>query len=255
MKYINLGINNEYDFIKVINKLKFKNMDFNIQEFLLDIYDNKIYQNDLFYSWKNLSNQKTDIYIRKNSDKDYKCISIKMGSNNSIHTEKLDTFIKFLKKNKINDYYIKILIKYHYKDNSMDGSGKIRFPAKEYKNLHYDNICILNDKFRNEDLLFNLIKRFILIGKNDNDVVDVVVHGTPNNFLYIKSKDLYKMLKIHMNDINNSVHFSFFVYQNKNANLNFNPRFERDRKYIQIKWYNIVDIIIENMNNMINSNN
>ena len=44
--------------------------------------------------------------------------------------------------------------------------------------------------------------------------------------------------------------------QPKNRCLNYNTKYKKDRYCIQIKWYNLFDDIIENMNNkVINLNN
>lgn len=46
-----------------------------------------------------------------------------------------------------------------------------------------------------------------------------------------------------------SVHFSNLTYQSLNRCINKNPKYEKDRFISQIKWYNLCDDIIEQMNN------
>lgn len=87
------GIENEYDFVKNINNKHLKNINFLIQLFLYELYDNKIVSNDVVYSWKNPNLQKTDIFIMTN--RIIKRISIKKGAKNSVHIERITDFIHF----------------------------------------------------------------------------------------------------------------------------------------------------------------
>lgn len=245
--FINKGIDNEYKFIRSINKKQFKNMEFNIQEFLLDLYDNNIHKDDLFFSWKNVNNNKTDIYVRKYNEENNKKISIKMGNKNSIHTEHIEKFLIYLKHNNYSKYYIDILKGYQYKDGTLNGMGSERITAKEYQNKYAKEVNDFNIKINNKDQILSFFDRFLLRG-NCLESIDVLIHGTPENFLYIKKKDIYNIALSHLNIKSNSIHFSFLTLQTKNANLKRCIKNEKDRHYIQIKWYNIDDIIIENMN-------
>lgn len=65
--------------------------------------------------------------------------------------------------------------------------------------------------------------------------------------LFISKKDILKILLKHY-DINcNGVHFSNLFCQAKAKNLNNNPKYEKDRFCVQIKWFNIFYCILENM--------
>lgn len=48
-----------------------------------------------------------------------------------------------------------------------------------------------------------------------------------------------------------AVHLGPMTIQPKNRCLNHNPKYEKDRYCIQVKWYNLFDDIIENKNNKI----
>ena len=56
-------------------------------------------------------------------------MSLKSGSQNSVHVEKLKDFIKFLDIEGVEQNIIDSLMMYHYGDDSIKGDGKIRYSA------------------------------------------------------------------------------------------------------------------------------
>lgn len=244
-----IGIKNEFNFIKSINKKKFKDMEFNIQDLIADIYENKVNPCDKFYSWSNNFDYKTDIYIRKDGEEYSKKVSIKMGSRNSVHVEPINTFLDFLKENGINYNDLMEIKKYQYKDGTLNGTGILRLSASDYQEKNQIDIDLLNKNLNSKEIILNCINRFVVNGKNSNEYIDVLINGTPDDFVYIKRNDIYKIALNHINDYSKAVHFSVLTYQTKNVNIKRNMKYEKDRYLIQIKWYNLFDHIIENMNN------
>ena len=64
-----------------------------------------------------------------------------------------------------------------------------------------------------------------------------------------KTDDIYSIILAKKDAYSSALHFGSLTYQVKNRCINRNPKYEGDRHIIQIKWYNISDDIIENMNN------
>ena len=239
------GFQNEDDFIIKLNNRKVSDLDYNFQLFIEDIFGFIDYNNKIV-CYKNKSKQKYDIFIKIGDV--IKRVSIKKGVKNSVHAEPISEFIHFLIENKMPRYMIINLLKYHYADGSINGTGKNRISIDDYKIDHQNEIDEINEFFSSEDFLKRIIDRFIIRGRNSYKCVDVILYGVPNDFIWIKNDDIYKILLKKRHGYSTSLHFSSLTYQPLNRCLNYNSKYENGRFIVQIKWYNLCDDIIENMN-------
>lgn len=73
----------------------------------------------------------------------------------------------------------------------------------------------------------------------------VLSYGTVNDFLFISSTDVMNILMSKQNIYSTGVHFGSLFCQPMTRNLNYNPKYEKKRFCVQIKWYSIFDDIIE----------
>lgn len=242
------GYQNELDFIKKINNKKIKELNFSLQLFIKDIFD-KTTENDIVKCYKNIKKQKYDIFIKINDN--IKLISIKKGVKNSVHAEPISEFIHFLIENKMPRQMVINFLKYHYADGTTNGSGKRRIGVEEYKKTHQVQIDEINRFLNQREILKKAIDRFIVKGRNSKKRIDAILYGVPEDFIWIKTKDIYEILLLKKDEYSTSIHFSHLTYQPLNRCLNYNPRYEKDRYISQIKWYTISDDIIDNMNNKV----
>lgn len=241
------GFENEIDFVKKLNDKKFHELDYNLQLLLKDLYSD-INKNDIIKCYKNKELQKYDIIIYCNNIP--KRISIKKGIKNSVHTEPISEFIHFLIENKMPRSLIIAFLNYHYADGTTNGTGTQRLKIEDYKKINQQEIDSINS-FLNQDNIIKLaIDRFIIKGRNSNQDIDAIIYGVPNDFLWIKKNDIYNILLSKKDIYSTSIHFSTLTYQPLNRCINKNPKYEKDRFISQVKWYNLCDNIIENMNNI-----
>ena len=218
------------------------------QNFIYDLYDGISDYNAKVYAWKNAEPQKTDFYVRLANDKNVKRVSLKKGVKNSVHVEPVSELIHFFIENGVpRDIVIKYL-EYHYADGTRNGSGKIRQTAEEYKKLHQNDIDQINAVLNQRKILKRAIERFVVKGKNSDEGIDVLIYGVPDDFIWIKKKDIYRILMSKKNSYSTAVHFGSLTCQPLNRCINRNPLYEKKRYCAQIKWYNLGDDIIENMN-------
>ena len=78
--------------------------------------------------------------------------------------------------------------------------------------------------------------------KKDNQNNIDKINKALNKEKILNEKDIYST----------DVHFGPITCQSKNRCLNYNPKYEKDRFCVQLKWYNLFDDILENMNNKVN---
>ena len=242
----NLGAKNEFCFITAINGKKFEDLDFLLQDLVLYLFPN-ISNNILIKCYKNAEYEKGDICIEVNNKIKY--ISIKRGIKNSVHGEKVETFIRFLRKKGIDEFTINELLKYHYSDGTIDGSGKIRQSINEYKASNQEIIDKVNKTLNSQKILGPIINRFILQGTQGGfNRIDLLLYGTLDSFFYITPKEIISYIFSKKNTFSSSIHFSCLTYQPQHRALDYDETKEKYRHNIQIKWYNLEDNIIEIMN-------
>ena len=236
--------------VNYLNGRKIKDLNILHLEMIESLFTN-ILSDDIIISWKNPFKQKTDLFIKINGET--KRISVKSGIKNSVHVEPISEFIHFLIENNIEREYIISYLKYHYADGTTNGSGLMRYSSEEYKKNHQNDIDLLNKRLNNKQLITKIIDRFILKGNNDTHSIDAIMYGSYDDFIYITKDEIIEIILNKINIYSTGVHFSTLSCQPMNRCLNYNPKYEKNRFCVQIKWYNLFDDIIEYKNNKLSN--
>lgn len=240
------GENNEFDFVKYLNGKQISNLNPMFRELIDKLFPLEK-STAKIKCWRNHLKQKSDIFIKINDT--MKGISIKKGSRNSVHVERISDFIHFLIENKVKREIIIEYLKYHYADGTTNGCGINRLSAEEYKKNNQKKIDEINNAINTEEIIKAAINRFIIKGNNSDYYIDAIIYGEVNDFLWITRQDIIDIILSKKDVYSSAVHFGPITCQPKNRCLNHNPLYEKDRFCVQMKWYNIFDDIIENMNN------
>ena len=236
------GNENEFNFVKAFNRKIVSDLDPLKKELIMDLFNN-VSETDEIRSWKNHYKQKSDVFIKIGVVT--KRISIKLGARNSVHLEHIDSFISFLKDNHVPQRAINIFLGYLYADGTINNTGLHRISAEEYRNSHKRDLIYLNKCFSDPQLIIKVANRFVIKGLVYNDNIDALVYGTPNDFLYIKQKDIFEIIFRNADLFILSPHFGPLVCQSMHRCLNRNEKYEYCRNYVQIKWYSLIDDIIQ----------
>lgn len=242
------GFDNEYEFVIYLNNKRICELNPMFRDLIDELFPFED-GNSVIKSWRNHYKQKTDIFVKINGI--IKGVSIKKGMKNSFHVERISDFIHFLIENKVDKKIVIEYLKYHYADGSTNGKGDKRLSVEEYKKDNQDAIDNINKSFSNNELLKKAIDRFVIKGKNSDYYIDALICGEVSDFLWIKKEDLIKIALSKIDKYSTAVHFGPLTIQPKNRCLNNNIKYEKDRYCVQVKWYNLFDDIIENMNNKV----
>lgn len=241
------GYQNEFLFVLEFNNKKVEELNPLLRNVIDDIFPN-IDKNKIIKSWRNHNNyEKADIFIK--IDNNIKIISIKKGSRNSVHVESLKDFKKFLKEANCNDKIIDKYISFHYGIDK-DDNNKI-LSSKEYNKKYSTDISEINKELLKLNI-DKVIDRFILSGNHSSYQVNGIIYGTPEDFLWINRNQIIEILKSHISNTSSSIHISDLYIQPMNRCINNNEKYAWCRDYIQVKWYNLFDDIIEIMNKRLN---
>lgn len=237
---MNSGSKLELDFVKNINKKKFCELSSNFKSFILFLF-NEVKDDDLINCTRINSHGKVDLIIKLN-DKS-KNISIKTGSQNSVHTEKIETFVDFLRKIDVKEEMIEYLLLYHFGDGTTDGSGNKRLNAEELKLKYRFEIRKFNYYINKHVNLSKIIDRVLFSGLHSNKSVDVLYYGNIEYGVWCSKESVIKYFTNHQCFYMDTPHFSSLTFQNWCRNLNKNEKMESHRYYIQIKWFTILSDI------------
>lgn len=229
----NYGFQNEWDFFNYLNGKKVGEINQSFKEMLTSIYDNLTDDMNI-KCYVDMAKNKEDLWITINSIR--KNISIKMGSENTFHTEYIYNFTNFLEKQNVPMKIIDDILDYHFlKESSVSVNANNiieKITLNIYKQKYHKKINNINLYFQNnESLLKKLINRFV-IGKND-----LIIHGTVENFSYITKEEIIKVLLANKIMDSSSVHFSHLYFQAKSR------KDEVMRFFFQIKWYKLEEDI------------
>lgn len=239
------GYQNELEISRYLNGKKIRQLNPNFFDLITEIYGN-LDPELIIHTKIDYTKKKFDMII--DIDKNIKRISIKKGICNSVHVEGISSFIHFLIDSGVPKETVVAYLKYHYADGTTNGTGKERKSVEEYKIQNPNSIHLINQKINTIYILNRAINRFLLQGKNSNIKIDAIIYGTKDDFLWITSDDVKKIILSKMNMESTSVHFGPLFCQPLTRCLNRNPKLERKRFLVQIKWYSIFDDIIEYKN-------
>lgn len=244
------GYQNEYDFVYLFNDKYIYELDNNSKKFINELFRCKVKEDEKLKSWKNRTNQKTDIFIKY---KNYiKNISLKCGNSNSVHQESIEDFKMFLAKLEIPYDVIDYYTSYHY-GYKKDENGKIDFSrclsAEEYKQEKQYELDIFNNEINKTKLIILMVDRFIVRGRNSDYDIDVFVSGTVSDYVWISKDDLYDLiLSKRYNDFT-SPHIGPITIGPKKRNLNGDSKNSRERYVVCARWNFIREDIINFKNN------
>lgn len=232
---MNDGLINEKVLREYINKNSFSNYNENIKTFLTFIFGENLNTTLPFKAEKKAGQVKPDLCIIHNGIEKY--VSIKKGSGNSVHQEKIDVFFPFVK-NMIGETSLNNLKKFHYGDDTTNDTGKIRYSATECKKRYSKEVKELNKVFNKWTNLTQFLDRFLFIGNVGTLMVDVVYHGTIDKGLWASRDEIINYVHNH-NFLVNAVHFGPLTYQVWGRDEKRTAVYPERRYVMQIKWGNI----------------
>ena len=244
------GNKNEIEITNSLNGKHFNELSLNLKEFVRYICKTKKIQiNDnslvLAEDEKN-KHLKQDIYVTIEGKK--VGVSLKMGTGNSCHQEKIEDFIIFIMENcDATDEMCNLWRFFIWADGSLDGSGPIdkdasgkiksRFNSSEFKEKfpkERKKMQAFLDKNKEK-----LIRRALFAGKHNSNV-DFVYHGTHKQGRWISKEEIINfLLKKELTNKNACFTLGSLTVQAWNISSKGNT--EKKRGQIQLKYSSMVD--------------
>lgn len=229
---MNDGFINEEVLRGYINDNNFNNYNENIKSFLIFLFGSELNQNLSFKAVKKAGQVKPDLCITHNGIEKY--ISVKKGSGNSVHQEKISDFFPCIN-NMLGAESLNYLKLFHYGDDTTNDTGNTRYSASDCKTRYRKEIASLNAELNTWDNISIFLDRFLFIGNIGNLNVDAVYHGTIDLGLWASRSEITNFIK--NNNFNmNALHFGPLTYQVWGRNEK-GTAVHPDRRYVmQVKW-------------------
>lgn len=239
------GNSNETEMSNYLNGKKFKELNLTMKEFIKYICLTKdIPLDDNTYitaEYVKNNKLKQDIYITINGLKIG--VSLKMGSGNSCHQEKIEDFVSFIRTSCNATEEICDLWRFFiWADGTYDGNGSMekdsngkiiaRFDANGFKKKHPDKRVTLQQFLDSYKAV--LIERALFIGKYNSNV-DFVYHGTYKQGRWISREEVIEFL-VNQKPKSNRSCFSLGSLTVQAWNVSLSGNTEHKRGEIQLKY-------------------
>ena len=119
-----------------------------------------------------------------------------MGKRNSVHCESVEKFVKFLENLEIRKDIINEILRFHYSDGTVDGTGQIRQSVVEYKHDNEESINLINYELAKKHIITAAVNRFLVQGtQNRANKIDLLIYGIPTNFFFATPNELNKYMQ------------------------------------------------------------
>lgn len=197
------GFKNEYQIEQILNNKNVGQLNINFKKFIEYICKNEnidFHDNIKIKARKVKGTFKSDLIISLDDSVEVG-VSVKMGSGNSVHQEKVETFIEWAKNktdiSEIESNSLRLLI---WADGTIDGSAPIeyletgrvkgRFSSKEFAAKFPEKLILLNKFFdRNKEAI---IDRVLFKGKSSKNIAEYIYKGTVTSGVWISRKEYLK---------------------------------------------------------------
>lgn len=230
------GNKNEKNLADALNNKKFKDLpNLNLRTFIKELHPT-VTDETLILCPHRPGSKKQDLEIIIDNCSYF--VSVKTGSGNSIHQEKLEPFVEMLKdKYFISDSIANSIKFFIWGDGTYDGNGlkesrlKSRELIKKYPEV-IQEIQIFFYQYRIE-----LLTRFLITGKFHDGRINYIYYGTPLNGVWCSAENA---LNFHKNiDISlSNIKLGNTTFQSWNRCIKGSTK-EKSRDTIQLKWGSI----------------
>lgn len=233
------GFDNETLILEELDNKKFSQLNTNLQQMVVEMTENTVLPHTLIKAYKKGGINKTDLVVEIENQTFN--VSIKKGTGNSVHQEKVEEFIDFLENEfNITEDLAKDIRCFIWGDGTYDGTGDVsnRLSATEFKEKYPQSIENMKKFFYTHKR--DLIERFVIKGPKSNSNPDFIYYGTPNKGIIVKSVDVLNWLADDKNEKTMSpLPIGRLTFQAWNRNINGGNKSESKRGVIQLKWSSV----------------
>ena len=224
------GTFNETMILVALDKHHYKDLDANWKKHIKRMFKNITDDDYIIANYYQYKDAKPDLEIIVNNRRIL--LSIKSGHSPSMHYEPIQTFFDFLRTQNVPERLIKIISFYHYGYSSKAKEPNHILTRDEIISNYLDQIKEVNNYFSNrQDILREMIYRFIIRGRLKRDLIDYLYYGNSSKGFLLSTSDIIKLITKDPNSGCNSICFNQLTYVSCARNKD-NPR----KHHVKINW-------------------
>lgn len=195
-------------------------------------------ENDIIKVKKIYSSYKSTIKIYVNN----KSINVSIVSDNNmiVFQERISLFINYLSSLSINKSILNYIYFFHWGDNTLNNTGKIRYSFNELKRKNMDKLQKINKSLNDKNILKKLIDYILFTDKNLTSPISYFLYFN-NELKYISKEKLKNSLLENNVVIEDKIHIANMIINNQKRNINFVKEYECKRCYLIITFKDIID--------------
>ncbi|MBQ7994992.1 MAG: hypothetical protein IJ247_02080 [Bacilli bacterium] len=204
--YLREGLLNEDEIISSLNNKTIESLSNNMKRVMRDLYG--VLDNDSVVKCHkpDETTGKPDMIIDYENRKRF--VTIKHGHAETVHSEKISTFIDFISSFGISKGTIETLLLFHYGDGTLDGTGETRMNYREVMNSLGDRISLANYELnKNKEFVLSVLDRCMFKGVlNEYQEADSLYFGDKDYGLVATKNQIVKHVKIRSFDFYDNLH-------------------------------------------------
>ena len=232
---MNNGFKNEHDIVKAINRKQYKDLSNYMKDIIKCIFKN-VEDEDYLYARICERTSKPDISIIWKDEISY--ISIKSGTSDSIHFEKINQFVSFLESKNVSKETIETILLFHYGDGTIDGTGEQRLWFNDLFPMMSKKIQKANCEINKSGVVEELIDRFLFDGIETKRIsVDYILFGDKNYGLICGKNNIKKFIFRKSYAYISTLHVGPFTIHPFLRDVNRVSKNIYKREYLQVKWH------------------
>ena len=186
---------------------------------------------------------KPDIVITYKGEKRY--VSIKTGSANSVHSEFVEYFVEYLKKNGISQETLNTILLFQYGDGTLDGTGEKRMIYNEIMTKYANEIRKANEELNaNPNFVCEMVCHYLFDGSRPElPSADAIYYGDIyNGYLVNRQQVRSHLRKRKWNQLNNP-HIGPLLIRATARYPDKRDTYERKRHRVNLAWLYLSDEI------------
>lgn len=240
----NEGLINEERMIYALNDKKFSELNANLQHFVTFLLP-KLDKEQKVKCFHAEDYTKPDFCVQQNDTRRF--VSLKHGTCETLHDEKLDRFIQFLMENGIDAETIESYLLFHFGDGTTDGSGTKRMNNFEVKLAYSKRLTKMNKVFnQSKEFIKKFADRVMFQGVNPlAEPAEIIYHGDEDFGCFCSKNQVMRHLELRRWDYMVSVvHIGPFILRPKARYPNKEIKNDDSRRKVVVSYPRLLSEIM-----------
>lgn len=238
----------ELEMIRDLDNKSFNNLKEWVKPIIKEMFNNAK-ENDVIKCVVCNRYSKPDFTIEINNQRKY--ISLKSGRSDSVHFEGIKSFILFLRKIGISKETQRTILRFHYGDGTLDGTGLVRFGHGDLMVKMKDALKAANNELNSKEVIKECLEHFVFSGVEGRRIsADYLWFGDKNYALSVSKEELINFVNRKGYEYIRTLHIGPMTIQPYLRDVERKSKYPQKRHVVQVKWHYLLSDIQRIRNKM-----